>query len=67
MPDVQSCPGIGAVEAERAFEPGHSLGGSARPHQDVPRDLIAIGIARIDLERTVDLPECEIIMSSAYM
>src|SRR5712675_93384 len=31
---VLSCVCIGAVEAERHFEPGYGLGGSAGPHQN---------------------------------
>ncbi len=40
---VLSCAGIGAVEAERDFEPGQGLAGSARPHQNISPHLIAVG------------------------
>src|SRR5438874_9661104 len=64
---VQSCPSVGAVEAERPFEPGHGIGGFACKYQNDPAISIAIGIARIDLERAVDFPQCKIIMSSEEM
>src|SRR5207248_5891066 len=64
---VQSCPSVGAVEAERSFEPGNGIGGFARKYQNDPAISKAIRIAGIDLKSTVDLPQCEIIMSSEEM
>src|SRR6267378_1382054 len=62
----QSCPGVGPVEAERSFDPGKSLGGSARKNQDISPHLIAVCIVWINFERMVDLAQCEIIMFSAH-
>ena len=54
-PDVHSCPSTGAVEAKRSFEPGDGLNGFARKHQNGSALNVAFRIARIDLERPVDL------------
>src|SRR5215831_20450136 len=58
---------MGPVEAKRAFEPWQGLFGSACPHQNIPSLPIAFRIAGVDLERTVDLPKCEIVSSSIHV
>src|SRR5215831_11088005 len=45
---------MGAVKAERAFEPGQRLRCSPRPHQNGAPHLVAVRVARIDFERAVD-------------
>jgi hypothetical protein len=47
--------GIGVIKAKSAFKPGQSLRGPACPHQNVTSHRKALGIARIELEGTIDL------------
>src|SRR5262249_21574386 len=51
----------GAVKTKRPFEPWQALCGSARPYRDAAAVSIVVGIARIDFERTIELPESKII------
>src|SRR5262249_255239 len=54
---------VATVKAKCCFEPRHGLCGSARPDQNVSSCLVTIGIAWIDLERTIDLSQRQIIPS----
>ena len=54
------CEAVGRIGAKSAFEPGQGLRGSARPHQNGPAIGKVVRIARIDLERAIDLSEREI-------
>ena len=55
--EPRGCEAIGPVKAQRPLQPRQCLRGSTCPHQDASAVGIVVGIARIDLERAVDLCE----------
>jgi hypothetical protein len=58
---------MGAVKAEGAFEPWCGLGGSARPHQNNSALAIVLCVARVDLERAVNLTQRQIVPSLVHV
>src|SRR6185437_8077355 len=52
---------IGFVKTERTLQPRQCLCGSTRPHQDAAASDIVVYIARVELERSVYLRQCEIV------